>query len=75
MHKKFQLLAYLNGMPDVESTYPVLARIHARGKVEVRTIVYSKLLKKEVRLKETFERNGLMPEIGSKLSMKFLVEC
>lgn len=72
MHKKFQLLAYLNGMPDVESTYPVLMRIHARGKLEVRTIVYSKLLKKEVRLKETFERNGLMPEIGSKLSMKFL---
>jgi len=72
MHKKIQLLAYLNGMADVENIYPILARIHVRNRLDVRAIVYSKLLKKEIRLKETFERNGLTPEIGSKLSMKFL---
>lgn len=72
MDNKPQLLAYLNGMPDIESTYPLLARLHARGKIEVRAIVYSKQLRKEPRLPEAFRAYGFTPESGSKLSMKLL---
>lgn len=72
--KRPTLLAYLNGMPDVESTYPVLARLHQRGKVDVRAIVYSKLLRKEPRLPEAFQRFGFVPDAGSKLSMKLLYQ-
>lgn len=70
MVKRPQLLAYLNGMPDIESTYPILARLHARDKIQVRAIVYSKQLRKEPRLPEAFRRHGFIPESGSKLSMK-----
>lgn len=66
------VLAYLNGMPDVESTYPVLARLHARGRVTVRALVYSKLLRKENRLPAAFAAMGLVPEPASKLRMKLL---
>lgn len=69
-----QILAYLNGMPDVESTYPVLARLHNRGIVDVRAIVYSKLLRKENRLPEAFKGQGFTPESGSKLAMKLLFQ-
>jgi hypothetical protein len=65
------LLAYLNGMPDIESTYPVLARLHARGRVQVRALVYSKVLRKEPRLPAAFLAHGLVPEPTSKLAMKF----
>ncbi|TCO71628.1 hypothetical protein [Rhodovulum euryhalinum] len=68
------LLAYLNGMPDVESTYPVLARLHARGRVRVRALVYSKVLRKEPRLAEAFAKNGFTPEPASKLRMKFFFQ-
>jgi hypothetical protein len=74
MHKKPQLLAYLNGMPDIESTYPVLARLHARGKIDVRAIVYAKQLRKEPRLLDAFRTYGFTPEKGSKLSMKLLFQ-
>lgn len=74
MHKLPVLLAYLNGMPDVESTYPVLARLHQRGRIAVRAIVYSKLLRKEPRLRTAFQKFGFMPETGSKLSMKLLYQ-
>lgn len=72
MRQKPVLLAYLNGMPDVESTYPVLARLHQRGKVTVKSFVYSKLLKKEPRLKLSFEHEGLHPVSASKLRMKLM---
>lgn len=68
------LLAYLNGMPDVESTYPVLARLHARGKVRVRAFVYSKLLRKETRLRAAFEAQGFLPQAASKIRMKLLYQ-
>ncbi|AGI72499.1 hypothetical protein OA238_c24410 [Octadecabacter arcticus 238] len=64
------LLAYLNGMPDVESTFPVLARLHKRGKVKVQAQVYSKLLRKEPRLARAFHDEGFMPEPMSKWRMK-----
>ncbi|WP_380056224.1 hypothetical protein ACFE33_02040 [Falsihalocynthiibacter sp. SS001] len=70
MSKKPALLAYLNGMPDVESTYPVLARLHQRGKVNVRAFVYSKLLRKEKRLLQSFESEGFQPEPAPKWRMK-----
>ena len=68
------LLAYLNGMPDVESTYPVLARVHARGRLKVKALVYSKLLRKERRLTEAFKAHGFMPQPASKLRMKLLYQ-
>lgn len=74
MDKKPQLLAYLNGMPDIESTYPVLARLHTRGKIDVRAIIYSRQLRKEPRLPEAFRFFGFTPETGSKLSMKLLFQ-
>ncbi|WP_347312323.1 hypothetical protein [Defluviimonas sp. SAOS-178_SWC] len=74
MAAKPRLLAYLNGMPDFESTYPVLARLHLRGKVEVRALVYSKLLRKERRLSGVFEKEGFAPEPASKLRMKLLFQ-
>lgn len=74
MYKKPQLLAYLNGMPDIESTYPVLARLHTRGKIDVRAIIYSRQLRKEPRLSEAFRIYGFTPESGSKLSMKLLFQ-
>jgi hypothetical protein len=70
MSDKPLLLAYLNGMPDFESTYPVLARLHARGRVNVRALVYSKLLRKEPRLAEVFDEYGFVPEAVSKIRMK-----
>ncbi|MEY8098724.1 hypothetical protein AB9F29_15065 [Falsihalocynthiibacter sp. S25ZX9] len=70
MSHKPVLLAYLNGMPDVESTYPVLARLHKRGNVDVRAFVYSKLLRKEKRLTQAFNSEGFMPEPASKWRMK-----
>jgi hypothetical protein len=72
--KRPQLLAYLNGMPDVESTYPVLERLHKRGKVDVRAIVYSKLLRNETRLPDAFAAHGLVPQASSKLRMKLLFQ-
>ena len=72
--KRPQLLAYLNGMPDVESTYPVLERLHKRGKVDVRAIVYSKLLRNETRLPDAFATHGLVPQASSKLRMKLLFQ-
>jgi len=74
MNKKPQLLTYLNGMPDIESMYPVLARLHARGKINVRAFVYSKQLRKETRLSEAFQSYGFIPELGSKLSIKFFFQ-
>lgn len=74
MSKRPTLLAYLNGMPDVESTYPVLARLHQRGHVNVRAVVYSKLLRKEPRLLDAFRKFGFVPETGSKFSMKLLFQ-
>lgn len=72
--KKPQLLVYLNGMPDIESTYPVLARLQRRGKIDVRAIVYSKQMRKEPRLAGAFETFGYIPESGSKLTMKLLFQ-
>ncbi|MCV2872376.1 hypothetical protein OEZ71_08720 [Defluviimonas sp. WL0050] len=74
MAEKPVLLAYLNGMPDFESTYPVLARLHKRGRVTVRALVYSKLLRKEVRLRGVFDKEGFAPEPASKLRMKLLYQ-
>lgn len=74
MAEKPLLLAYLNGMPDFESTYPVLARLQHRGHVRVRALVYSKLLRKERRLQPVFERMGFAPEPASKLRMKLLYQ-
>jgi hypothetical protein len=70
MQNKPKLLSYLNGLPDVESLYPILAKIYHRKNLDVKVIVYSKLLRKELRLNEAFKRNGFVPEKGSKLSMK-----
>lgn len=70
MTKKPIILAYLNGMPDVESVYPILARLHERGHIQVKALVYSKLMKKEPRLYDAFEAFGFMPELSSKLRMK-----
>jgi len=57
-------------MPDVESLYPLLERLFQRNKIDIKVIVYSKLLRKEPRLTETFIKFGLIPKKGSKLSMK-----
>ena len=70
MSDKPKLLSYLNGMPDVESLYPVLAVINKRNKLDLTIIVYSKLLRKEPRLKVAFEKAQLVPKSGSKFSMK-----
>jgi len=70
MTKKPIILAYLNGMPDVESIYPILARLHKRGHAQVKALVHSKLMKKEPRLYDAFEAFGFMPELSSKLRMK-----
>jgi len=64
------LLCYLNGMPDVESQYPVLAAINRRGKINLEIIVYKKLMRKEPRLQAAFEDFGCIPKLGSKLEMK-----
>jgi len=68
---KPKLLCYLNGMPDVESQYPLLAVLNRRGRIQLEVIVYKKLLRKEKRLKSVFEQYGYTPSVGSKLQMKF----
>lgn len=70
MSNKLVLLAYLNGLPDVEALYPVLARLHQRNLVEVRALAAPKLLRNEPRLKEAFARHGLAPTSASKFRMK-----
>lgn len=72
MVRKPVLLTYINGMPDFESLYPVLAVLAERGNVDVQTIIYSKLLRKEPRLEAAFQRLGHRPVAASKLRMKFL---
>ncbi|MCP8893950.1 hypothetical protein KYK29_03345 [Shinella daejeonensis] len=72
MARKPVLLTYINGMPDFESLYPVLAVLEARGRIDVRTVIYSKLLRKEPRLEQTFRHYGHTPVAASKLRMKFL---
>lgn len=64
------LLAYLHGMPDVEGTYPVLARLHRRGNVNVQAFIYWKLLRREKRLSSAFQEGGLTPVPASKLRMR-----
>jgi len=70
MTNKPTLLTYLNGLPDVESIYPILVTLNNREKINIKIIVYSKLLRKEPRLKDTFINENLIPEKGSKFSMK-----
>jgi len=70
MQNKPKLLAYLNGLPDVESLYPVLSLLQKRSKLDIKVVVYSKLLRKEPRLKNAFVNQNLIPEKGSKFSMK-----
>lgn len=72
MARKPVLLTYINGMPDFESLYPVLAVLAARGKIDVQTIIYGKLLRKEPRLEAAFRQYGHHPVAASKLRMKFL---
>ncbi len=74
MVRKPVLLAYLNGMPDFESMYPLLAVLAARGRIDVRTIIYAKLLRKGPRLKAAFERYGHWPEAASKWRLKFFFQ-
>lgn len=74
MGEKPIVLAYLNGMPDVESTYPVLARLNERGRVNVKSLIYSKLIRKEPRLLKVFEAYGLKPTPASKLRMKLFYQ-
>ena len=57
-------------MPDVESIYPILARLHKRGHIRVKALVYSKLMKKEPRLYDAFKAFEFIPELSSKLRMK-----
>ncbi len=71
MNNKPTLLTYLNGLPDIESIYPILVTLNNRAKINIKVIVYSKLLRKEPRLVEAFQKNNLFPIMGSKFSMKF----
>jgi hypothetical protein len=71
MNNKPTLLTYLNGLPDVESIYPILVTLNNRAKINIKVIVYSKLLRKEPRLVEAFQKYNLFPIKGSKFSMKF----
>ena len=70
MTNKPTLLTYLNGLPDVESIYPILVTLNNREKINIKIIVYSKLLRKEPRLIDAFINENLIPEKGSKFSMK-----
>ena len=71
INDKPTLLAYLNGLPDFESIYPILVTLDNRAKINIKVIVYSKLLRKEPRLAEAFQKYNISPIMGSKFSMKF----
>lgn len=63
-----RLLAWLGGLPDVEALYPVLKRLHVRGKVQVDALVYTKLLRKTPGLAEALKPGPARP--ATKLRMR-----
>lgn len=70
MAKEPTLLTYINGMPDFESLFPVLARLAGRGRLRLDTVVYSGLLRKEPRVAPAFAAAGIVPRVASKARMK-----
>ncbi|WP_308918244.1 hypothetical protein [Jannaschia sp. LMIT008] len=67
-----RLLAWLGGMPDVETLLPILQRVAERGALDVDAHLYGKLLRKEPRLAKATTHPALRLRLSSKLRMRFL---
>jgi hypothetical protein len=54
------LLSFFAHMPAFDSQFPLVERLHARGKITVRNVVSRHLIRTEPRVEEAF-RTGLVP--------------
>lgn len=63
------LLAWLDGMPEVENLYPLLNLLHARGHIHVTALISRRVMGHEPRLRECFT-GGLKPVPATTWRMK-----
>lgn len=66
------VLCYLNGQPDFEALYPLLARLNKRGNIRVEAKIRAKLIAQEPRISACCEMHEFWPKAVSKFAMKFL---
>lgn len=66
-----RLGVFLNGLPDVENLWHLIARIHAEGRMEVVAFVPGALLRREPRVRGLFQAVGLQPVVRPNRLMKW----
>lgn len=66
-----RLGVFLNGLPDVENLWPLIARLHGAGRIEVVAWVTSALMRREPRVRALFQAAGLQPVVRPNRLMKW----
>ncbi len=68
---KPRLGVFLNGLPDVENLWPLLAYLHAGGQIDMTCFVTTALLRREPRVRGLFQGVGLVPVVRPNRLMKW----
>jgi hypothetical protein len=66
-----RLGVFLNGVPDVENLWHLIAHLHAAGRIEVVAFVTSALMRREPRVRALFQAAGLTPLVRPNRLMKW----
>ncbi|MFV2034200.1 MAG: hypothetical protein ACC631_03650, partial [Halocynthiibacter sp.] len=69
---KKRLLCYVTHSPLFESCFPVLERLHRRGRIEVDLVLARRLLKTDPGLRDVFASTGLRPRLQSRARIELL---
>lgn len=51
--------AFLNGLPDVENLFPILAELQARGRIDLQLFVTTGLWRREPRVRKLLRQSGI----------------
>lgn len=68
--RKPVLLAWLDGLPEVENLYPLLALLNERDRIGLRVLVSRAVMRREPRLEQAFGERGLHPIVAGQYRMK-----